>query len=89
MSQVRIEGKHLRWIVTGALREYYKRINFEPTEEQFQHYVSDTCNRMHMYLTTGGAQGADGSASDLQCTLLLEVYGMFGYPKCGEVTIFW
>lgn len=87
---INIEGKHLRWIISGAVKEYFEQGRQQVDKEQFDYYVSDTCNRVHKYLTSGGGQGADGTASDFQCVLCAEISGIYGHPKLGdEVTVWW
>lgn len=89
-KRINIEGKHLRWFVAGAIALYLKQTApTEPLGANFDWLVDDTCNRVHKYLTTNRAQGADGSASDLQCSICLEARKAFGVQAGDTVEIYW
>lgn len=95
---VKVEGKHVRWFAAGAVAEHLKHVSNGTAMlgADFDYLVSDTCNRIHKYLTTHGAQGPDGSASDMQCVACIEAAKAFlpeGLTTLNtrsiEVTIYW
>jgi hypothetical protein len=88
MANRSIEGKHLRWLIAGAVAEYFTKVLQKPAAgEDFQYYVDDTCNRTHKYLTAGG--GTTGWASDLQCSIAIDAAIAFNVKLGDEVTIYW
>lgn len=95
MAKINIEGTHIRWFVIGALVQHSLEATGSPPKDmglpdgQFQHQVSDTCNRVHKYLTTEGREGAGGGASDIQCRIAINARTAFGVQLGDAVEVFW
>jgi ribosome modulation factor len=84
--KITIEGQHLRWLITGLLIEHFQSTRASTEGESFDYIVSDTCNRVHKYLTSHGSKGTDGTASDMQCRACTEAALAF-LPK-GLTTLY-
>jgi hypothetical protein len=96
MAKINIEGTHLRWFIIGAMVRQQMESNRGDQltidcshSSEFNHQLSDTCNRVHKYLTSGAQEGLGGGASDLQCRIGLEARQAFGVKLGDSVEVFW
>lgn len=84
---VTIDATKLREWVRQQVAKYFVDAGMNLPHENFSHYCEDTANRVWQYLTTDGARGADGRASDVQCSLCIQAREAFGVPRGRNVTV--
>jgi hypothetical protein len=89
--KISISGKMLRNFVIGSLYQYHRDTDMKIDKEDFDHFVNDTCNKLHKYLT--GGFSTNGSWSDIQCSIAWNVVSLFGIhvhgPDKDEIEVRW